>query len=677
LPLPGCNYALPYEPFQWSRLIYQYLLTIFEGGLTMEFRNTHSQLFSVLPLVLFLLGALTAGAQEGALQGHETEKDAESIVWKEVNRSPLVEALHQARRTGDMEKIRQIEDLLIPTQPEGGESAGGTQLYPTQTVSGTGDLRLQAGSGLQQNKLTGPPKDFVGSDIKIRPGNFEHGEFHFVMASDSTGNLYTAFVDDYYDHDYIQVYKSENGGNSWTPFGYVIDSSADFNEPSIAVGEGSAGDTLLLAYIRDDGINMPVPEVATTPLSSGIFTAHSVPVWSWEGYAKPVIHTDATHFPGWYAYLTCEGIKQSSTKNINVCTWRSKDGGETWEDEYVNYGNSDDFEWIDPDITFGTTLDRALIVTYNNDTLTLYTMASDSYGATWNSSVIFYTLSLLPSNPVDPEIAAAINHDNVMVCCTRYNGSKGDDIGQGYSQDAGETWSNCWPLNGNREEDEFAASLTANEGGGSWHLSFTSSQDHSVFYSKRPQDLSDLWQSETDVIDDMRTAGSYGDYAKKGTASNWTTDVAHIVWSDSRDNSPGDYDGYSDFVGNDGLMVNETMISCSVGGMVEFYLNVGPGGNDRDYILVGGLSGTSPGIPLPGGMATLPIKYDAFTDMTIRYANTPSFHNFMNTFCSSGYAKATMNVVPFAGGYFTMYFAFAMNKPWDYASNAVAVYLVP
>jgi hypothetical protein len=43
-----------------------------------------------------------------------------------------------------------------------------------------------------------------------------------------------------------------------------------------------------------------------------------------------------------------------------------------------------------------------------------------------------------------------------------------------------------------------------------------------------------------------------------------------------------------------------------------------------------------------------------------------------------GKAMATLNMPPFPGGAgVTMYFAYCLNKPYDFASNFVSVQIVP
>ena len=588
-----------------------------------------------------------------------------SLPTTKVERSPLIEKLHAARKAGDMKTFRELQSQIVKSSPEG-ESAGGTVLIPTTTFTGVGDPTV-AGPN------SGPMITAFGSDIKVRPGNLDTKEWNQSMASDSSGTMYVAWQDDNFaTGDYIQIYKSSDGGATWAGYGYVKSNVADLKEPCIAVGEGSNGDTLLLAYIYDDGVNIPIPEVATSPLASFNFVTHSVPIWNfWEGYAKPNICTDSVDFSGWYAYLTCEGIFDAVADNINGCTFRSIDGGATWIDPLVPFGNLDAYPWRDIDNSYGTTLARGFLVTFNDDDDSLYVAASDTYGTTWNTPVLFYTMTEVPPYPVDPEIAAAVGNDNVMVCCTKsYNLNA--NVGQGYSKDAGQTWTTLYSMGGYTSDHEFSISLTANEGGYDWHLAYTT--QWRVFYCGRPQDLSGGWTSPM-LVDDLSWVSH--DYPKKGIASTWAGNDPCICWPDYRDGYP-DYDTYSDHPGNYGLSCDTHQIPEGTGASAHFTLNAGPGYANRQYLLIGGVTGWSPGIPLPGGMATLPINWDVFTSIVVSLLNSAVFQNFTGYLNGSGMASATMNVGPVSGAtYLSMYFAFATAYPWDYASNAVEMQIVP
>jgi hypothetical protein len=114
------------------------------------------------------------------------------------------------------------------------------------------------------------------------------------------------------------------------------------------------------------------------------------------------------------------------------------------------------------------------------------------------------------------------------------------------------------------------------------------------------------------------------------------------------------------------------------GGSVNLYLSADEDNGNRDYMLFGSISGHEPGTPLPGGQTKLPLKWDIFTNVVINLANSPIFSNFLGTLGPDGKATATLNLpaVPGLAG-ITMSFAYALNKPWDFASNAADILITP
>jgi hypothetical protein len=119
-------------------------------------------------------------------------------------------------------------------------------------------------------------------------------------------------------------------------------------------------------------------------------------------------------------------------------------------------------------------------------------------------------------------------------------------------------------------------------------------------------------------------------------------------------------------------------ISASKGGTVKFMLDAGVENAGRNYILLGSMSGTEPGISLPGGTVTLPLNWDVFTDIIWQNINTPFFQNFLGILDSNGQATAQMHLdqlQPIMVGH-KMYFAFACNNPWDIVSNHVEIEIV-
>jgi|GEM_PF-3527914 len=162
------------------------------------------------------------------------------------------------------------------------------------------------------------------------------------------------------------------------------------------------------------------------------------------------------------------------------------------------------------------------------------------------------------------------------------------------------------------------------------------------------------------------------------------TDESHavVIWEDDRANHPSDL--ANDIYANNLLpaapllSANPETISASTGGTVSFILEAGTAQAGRDYLLLGSMSGTQPGLPLPGGLVTLPLNRDAFTDYILGRLNTPVFMNFLGTLNGAGNSTAQLNSWPkpgFVGS--TMHYAYALRLPWDFVSNAVAIEIVP
>jgi hypothetical protein len=92
---------------------------------------------------------------------------------------------------------------------------------------------------------------------------------------------------------------------------------------------------------------------------------------------------------------------------------------------------------------------------------------------------------------------------------------------------------------------------------------------------------------------------------------------------------------------------------------------------------MGSLSGTLPGTPLPSG-ETLPLNWDAFTDLLLMLEGTPVCENFYSTLDASGKGEAVLHVSgpldPVLQGV-RMDFAYVLGPAagWDFTSNPIGV----
>jgi len=124
------------------------------------------------------------------------------------------------------------------------------------------------------------------------------------------------------------------------------------------------------------------------------------------------------------------------------------------------------------------------------------------------------------------------------------------------------------------------------------------------------------------------------------------------------------------------LECDYTELQVGAGGVVNFTLDGGSVNANRKYILMSSISGVTPGLPLPGGQAVLPINWDLFTSLIMPLLNSPVFSLFMDRLDGLGMATATFDTngpLPQNLGGFTLYFAYALNGPWNFTSNPVGL----
>ncbi len=126
------------------------------------------------------------------------------------------------------------------------------------------------------------------------------------------------------------------------------------------------------------------------------------------------------------------------------------------------------------------------------------------------------------------------------------------------------------------------------------------------------------------------------------------------------------------------LWCDPETIPAGTGGTVEITLHAGEDLAGRNYLLVGSVSGTSPGTLLPGGLVTIPLNRDWFTDYVLDHLNNGTFVGFYGILDGSGNATAHLIAPPiptWAGT--TIHFAYAATAPFDFASIPIAVEVVP
>jgi len=135
---------------------------------------------------------------------------------------------------------------------------------------------------------------------------------------------------------------------------------------------------------------------------------------------------------------------------------------------------------------------------------------------------------------------------------------------------------------------------------------------------------------------------------------------------------------FGDKLGKETLVADTYEIAQPTGGTVNLTLDAGPSHANRYYLILGSVTGTDPGFPLPGGYATLPLNWDVFTDFVLAFLNTPAFTGFLGTLDGSGRAAAQINAPPLPPATIgvILYFAYCLNNPFDFASNPVEIEII-
>ncbi|MHC4944537.1 MAG: hypothetical protein ACYTG7_16085 [Planctomycetota bacterium] len=397
--------------------------------------------------------------------------------------------------------------------------------------------------GMEPPAMTSGPTYYLGADRRVRRPPIDNFEINQTLCTDSQGNLYAAWQDTGAYYDYIQIYISDNEGLDWWPVAYINNVGGHLREPSIVVGEGIEN-RLVVAYIADVG-GMPTPEIAVSPLDVADFTFYSPKVWNWEEYRKPVIWTDSHDYDTWYIYLTCEGVVNSSTGNINVCAWTGKIYGTFWENDITVFGGTDSDTWIDPDGAYGTSEELGYIVVYNKTQNRIYLTITDNWGTSYDASGDICHLGYFqPSKPVDPEVAVPRDRDTAMVCFTSRSSGK-DCVSMVLSENNGYLWSGPYYVGDTPLTDAFGISLCTDDQDIYYHVAYTC--DNCIYYDRTRQNFTTGWNPYFTVVNDTLKASNV--FYKKGIVCHPGTYSCAIAWSDFRD-GPTDYATFFDSKNN-------------------------------------------------------------------------------------------------------------------------------
>jgi hypothetical protein len=126
------------------------------------------------------------------------------------------------------------------------------------------------------------------------------------------------------------------------------------------------------------------------------------------------------------------------------------------------------------------------------------------------------------------------------------------------------------------------------------------------------------------------------------------------------------------------LWPGDAGFSAVSGGRIELSLVAGTARAGRPYWVGASFSGATPGTVFNG--LTIPLNWDFFSDYVIRNTNGAGFADFRGNLDPTGSAPAVIDTLgPISSAYagVTAWFAFVLTDQWDFASNPVAVQILP
>lgn len=126
------------------------------------------------------------------------------------------------------------------------------------------------------------------------------------------------------------------------------------------------------------------------------------------------------------------------------------------------------------------------------------------------------------------------------------------------------------------------------------------------------------------------------------------------------------------------LSLGANEIHDSTVDQIDLRLDAGAANGNRTYLVLAGMTGTEPGTPLPGGLATLPLNWDPLTDLVLSLVNSAFFTDFLGILDPDGRGLAQLTAPSNIGNVgLVIHFAYLLNDPFDYVSNPAPMEIVP
>ncbi len=188
-----------------------------------------------------------------------------------------------------------------------------------------------------------------GDDVRIAILNTTDYSMPSIDIAEN-GDIYVAVSVANTDRNSIYVYRSTDGGDHWSYWGGLDSTDVEYSLPSLHIAEGTQNKLYLAFKYQGPSETHSEIRIAYSPLSSAIWTVHTVLSSPTDWFYSVSLTSDEMNFASYRLYLAAEGWDGNGR---DIWFTRSTDYGFSWEAGYKIASLSNDANYFNPMLCYG------------------------------------------------------------------------------------------------------------------------------------------------------------------------------------------------------------------------------------------------------------------------------------------------------------------------------------
>ncbi len=409
----------------------------------------------------------------------------------------LLRELSLARKAGSIPKVRELEKALFPESPT----------PPAEDV-----LAIASGDCEKLEEVTSP---LWGNDVEVFNGAVYPGEGkrQICMCADTAGGIYLGLNRVFRDTlSQISIYRSTNGGTSWSVIGGVYSPGGPMQAFDMCVTDTAGGKWLVsVAYViksdksvdgggslgwmslLSDGTNWRSKTIAST--GTGL------------GFRNPSICTDgATYLPQvTYHYVAAEYITPSTDIARGLFIVQTTDCGVTWGTPDTSLHSGQEGTPVIA-VDYGTTPDTLLVAYARGE------YPSRVIRIVRSPKIVPFSWALTvpspqPGDNYDPAMAIDPSRGNAMIVYTRNSAAPTyQDVRSFRSSNQFRTYAHDSIAISTYYEGVPSISFAPWGSGYYWRVAYRSTyNDGTIYYKALQSKLSSWYDESAEVVNQFRS----------------------------------------------------------------------------------------------------------------------------------------------------------------------------